>query len=187
MITTHMNSKTTYSFSAFTLIELMVVITLLAIIALTSYIPYEHHQKKVLLKQWAREISQSLSEARNFAINGLNTGWGNLNIGLYLSPGGTQIDYYVSIWPLDVTALLPADLHKTKHLPKGVQIDTITGNAEGTLFLYEAIIWDWNITQETSWVVINDIVDIIISYKGATSPVLQKTINYYTNSYISNY
>jgi prepilin-type N-terminal cleavage/methylation domain-containing protein len=66
---------------AFTLIELMIVITIISIISLATYIPYAHHQKKTLIKQAAREITQSLSEARNLAINGLSTLSGaNLNV-----------------------------------------------------------------------------------------------------------
>ena len=60
--------------SAFTLIELMVVITIMSIVMFASYLPYAHHQKKTLLKQASREISQSLSDARNLAIHGLDTG-----------------------------------------------------------------------------------------------------------------
>lgn len=63
----------TFSHTAFTLIELMVVITIMSILMFASYIPYEHHQKKVTLRLAAKEISQSLSEARNLAIYGLDT------------------------------------------------------------------------------------------------------------------
>jgi prepilin-type N-terminal cleavage/methylation domain-containing protein len=66
--------------NAFTLIELMVVITIMGIIMFTSYIPYQYHQKKTALKLAAREVSQSLSEARNLALHGLDTGSGNLSL-----------------------------------------------------------------------------------------------------------
>lgn len=55
---------------AFTLLELMIVITIIGIISMATYMPYAHHQKKVLIKQATREISQSLSEVRNLAVNG---------------------------------------------------------------------------------------------------------------------
>jgi prepilin-type N-terminal cleavage/methylation domain-containing protein len=58
---------------AFTLIELMIVITIFSIISLATYLPYAHHQKKTLIKQAAREVTQSLSDARNLATNGLST------------------------------------------------------------------------------------------------------------------
>jgi prepilin-type N-terminal cleavage/methylation domain-containing protein len=58
---------------AFTLIELIIVITIITIISLATYMPYAHHQKKTLIKQGAREITQSLSEVRNFALHGLSS------------------------------------------------------------------------------------------------------------------
>jgi prepilin-type N-terminal cleavage/methylation domain-containing protein len=83
--------------SGFTIIELMIVITMISIISLATYMPYAHHQKKTLIKQAAREITQSLSEARNLATNGLSTLSGaSLHVGLYFPPAATQIDYYTS-------------------------------------------------------------------------------------------
>ena len=61
------------SSQAFTLIELMVVISIIILISVSFYSPYGFHQKKVSLKMGAKEISQSLAEARNMAINGIDS------------------------------------------------------------------------------------------------------------------
>jgi len=94
--------KYTGKIKGFTLIELIVVISIIAIISLASYFPYAHHQKKVLLKQASREIAQSFSEARNFSLNGLNTGSGNLNVGLYIPQTATFLAYYTSTGAFDL-------------------------------------------------------------------------------------
>ncbi len=186
-----MNLKKKNNFSAFTLIELMVVITIVFTLSFMSYIPYSHHQKKVLLTQAAREISQSLSEVRNLAINGFNTGSWNLNIWLYFPSRARQIDYYTSTGIIDIASLDPSNIYKIKKLTKGVQVDTIAGNNRDTLFLFSAIIGTWSIYQRDSIGVITELtwntIDIQISYKGASSTTLQKNIEYYRKSYISNY
>jgi len=75
--------KNRYQPNAFSLLELIVVITIIGIISMAAYLPYAHHQKKVLVKQAAREVTQSLSDARNLAINGLSeSGGSNLNVAL---------------------------------------------------------------------------------------------------------
>jgi prepilin-type N-terminal cleavage/methylation domain-containing protein len=59
-----MNTK-----KAFTLIELMIAITIIVILTMASYAPYTYYQNKAKLKVTSREISQLLYEARNMAIN----------------------------------------------------------------------------------------------------------------------
>ncbi|MDA9129454.1 prepilin-type N-terminal cleavage/methylation domain-containing protein [Candidatus Gracilibacteria bacterium] len=173
---------------AFTLIELMVVITIIVIVSLATYLPYAHHQKKVLIKQGAKELVQSLTEARNLAINGINSGSGNLSVGLYFGADATQIDYYTVGFTGSLNiASLPTNPYKVKRLPQGVQIDSITGIDEETLITFDAITGSGTISSTNSSYTMNDIVDILVSYKGATTPVLQKKIEYYTQSYISDY
>jgi len=173
------------SFKAFTLIELIVVITIIGIISVSTYLPYAHHQKKVLLKQAAREISQSLRDARSLAINGLDSGSWNLNIALFLEPNSRDILYYS--YPFDTTITLwdivSMDEYKKKILPLWVAIDTIDSSGSGVLFTFDAISWSgwYDGLTPAQEVLIN------LSYSNSTSPVLQKEIRYYTQSYISDY
>lgn len=171
------------TWSAFTLLELMIVITIISMISLATYLPYAHHQKKTLIKQAAREITQSLSEARNLAINGLSTlSWANLNVWVYFAEEATQIDYYTSTGTLDINNL-PSDVYKIKRLPKWIQIDTVWWSNSGSLIHFSAIHGQWDISPWSfSWEILID-----ISYKWANSPILQKEITYYTQSYISDY
>ncbi|MFC1798000.1 prepilin-type N-terminal cleavage/methylation domain-containing protein [Patescibacteria group bacterium] len=54
---------------AFTMIELMITITIIGILTMVTYAPYNYYQNKGKLKITAREVSQLLYEARNMAIN----------------------------------------------------------------------------------------------------------------------
>jgi len=168
---------------AFTLIELIVVITILSIITLMSYTPYAHHQKKLLVKQAAREISQSLSEARNLAVHGIDTGSWNLDVALYFWALAGELEYYVSTGSIDLVNKSSSTLYKTKRLPPGIQVDMIDGWEQEYMLNFSAITWDISIDPT----IVNSAFDIQISYKWASSLVLQKIIRYYTQSYISDY
>lgn len=167
---------------AFTLIEFMVVMTIMFMLAMLTYVPYAHHQKKVLLQQWAREVSQSLSEARNLALHGFDTWSGNLNIWLYFWSWSTQLEYYTSTGSIDIANLASATLYKSKNLPAGVEIQSVDGRGDNFLFVFERIKWDLTLTPS-----VTGEVDIDLSYKWATSSVLQSTVRYYPTSFISDY
>ena len=172
--------KKSFSLVAFTLVELMVAITIMGILMFASYIPYEHHQKKVALRLAAKEISQSLSEARNLAIYGLDTGSGNVGVWLVFSSGSKDITYYA--YPYTETPLLTnlkqEYKFKTKKLPPGISVETVNWVSDDFLFFFEAISGSWNITQN---------IPIQISYAGSDNSVLQKEITYYYKSHISDY
>jgi len=54
---------------AFTLIELMVVITIMFILSMMIYAPYQHYQTKQKVRNSAKVVTQTLQQARNLAIN----------------------------------------------------------------------------------------------------------------------
>ncbi len=167
--------------TAFTLIELMVVMTIMSIVMFASYLPYAHHQKKTLLKQASREISQSLSDARNLAIHGLDTGSGNLTVWLYVASGATELAYYAYPYEqaFNITNLEEEYLLKTKKLPKGIRIDTIGSVSGEYLFIFQAISGSGS-SSET-------VLPIRVSYQWSPDAILQKEILYYPRSYISDY
>jgi prepilin-type N-terminal cleavage/methylation domain-containing protein len=63
MLTYFKNNK------AFTLLELIVVITIFGIMLLATYIPYSYYQTKAKVKMAVKDISQNIYESRNMAIN----------------------------------------------------------------------------------------------------------------------
>jgi len=55
----------------FTLVELMVAITIFFAMVIATYIPYAFYQNKARVNITIKNIAQSINEARNFAINWL--------------------------------------------------------------------------------------------------------------------
>jgi len=166
----------------FTIIELLIVITIIGVISLATYMPYSHHQKKTSLSLAIKELSQSLNESRNLSIHGLDTGWWNVYVWLHIVPWSQSINYYTSTWWLDISRL-PAQAYKTKLLPTWVEFLSVNGDeTTQRLFTFAPITWSWTV----SWIS-DDIVYFTLSYKWATSPVLQKELKYYRKSFISDY
>lgn len=56
---------------AFTLIELLIAITIFFLISVMSYAPYNFYQKKVAIKNTGKQIAQTILRAKNMAVNGL--------------------------------------------------------------------------------------------------------------------
>jgi prepilin-type N-terminal cleavage/methylation domain-containing protein len=167
--------------NAFTLIELMVVITIMGIIMFASYIPYQYHQKKTALKLAAREVSQSLSEARNLALHGLDTGSGNLSLWLLFASGANQITYYAYPFEqsMDLLSMDESYKFKEKKLPRGVIFHSIGGEKQDYFISFDAITGSGSITDTT--------LPIVLSYAWSDDIVLQKNILYYTRTHISDY
>jgi len=161
----------------------MIVTTIVGLISMATYIPYAHHQKKVLLKQASREITQSLSEARNLAINGIDSGSWNLNIGLYFWVNAQEIEYYASTGALDLSSKGILDVYQVKTLPLWIQIDSIAGNSQEYFFTFDSITGSGSIYPSV-W---DEEIEVKISHKWSTNPVLQQKILYYRQSYISDY
>lgn len=188
--------KTKQNKKAFTLVELMIVIVIMVLMMTLTYAPYNYYQQKAKLKIASREISQSIYEARNFAVSGVetksgttfsnnsiwvfldNTEWKNHQIYFYTYP------YDTKTWSLDKPNS-SIKLLKTKDLQDWVLING-TGSI---LFFYESISWNPTILEfDSSWKkIIDEPVDIKFSYKNSTSENLQKTINYNPKTNTVNY
>jgi len=164
---------------------------------MATYAPYSHYQKKALLKQWQKEIVQSIYEARNLAINGLDVWWNNVSIWLYIdtnSPLNRKIQYYSydnldpSFLPLAFPTTGTVNLLKEKDLPNQIQFDSVK-SWSGGLFFFQAITWSGSYyANNGSFTRITDPeIDVNISYKWATTSTLQWKIDYYTDTYIANY
>lgn len=182
---------------AFTLIELMIVITIMVFIMMLTYAPYNYYQQKAKLKIASREISQSIYEGRNLAISGMetksgatfsnnsiwvfldNTEWKNHQIYFYAYPYTTKTGSLNK--PGSSTKLL-----KTKKLQ-----DWILINGTGSiLFFYEAINWNATVIDfDESWGsdFLTEDVDINFSFRDTNLEALKKVINYNLKTNTVNY
>lgn len=182
---------------AFTLIEFVVVITIFFILVSVSYIPYNYYIKKAKLRNSIREISQSLYEARNMAINGA-TETSNVSVWLYINIEDSKqeinfISYPHSYTWSQITNELWTEImliKKYKLLPD-IDIVNIDSN-NNALFFFESITWDWHYyTWDSSWnktEISAAEIDINVSYKWASlwTPLSWK-LQYFTNTNIVDY
>jgi len=100
-------------------------------------------QKKAKLRLGVKQISQTLYEVRNMAINGYSFSGSNRSIGLFLDAQNNPSLLQVFSYPFDSVVLFPeerGDIKKIKDfiLPEGIVIENIDSQ-ENALFFFEAI------------------------------------------------
>lgn len=188
----------------FTLVEMMIVISVIFIIGLTVYAPYNHFANVAKLKQSVKEISQSLYEARNMAINWTEWTNGNTSIWLYIHDNiMTYYSYPYGIDPLNISIedrVMGINTTSETHILKeytiqpGVTIEPIEWQ-DNILFYFSAIegvvnyyyfdsTWrhDIDLTANPE-----EIITIEVSYKGSTSSIMRKELQYLTKTNIIDY
>lgn len=180
----------------FTLLEMLIAVTIFLIITVSTFSTYIHYQEKSTLHDWIKEVSQSLYEARNYAINWLNDNSNNKSIWLYFDKNFNKIDYYsydytLSWSEIKLDTLVPwVSLFKTKTLNSNFYIENILGE-NNAMFLFNSISWKWEYFYfdefDNRVPFLQNKVDIDVSYKHSTSSLLNKTISYFTNTYITDY
>ncbi len=188
----NMNSK-----KWFTLIELIVSITIIGILSMMTYAPYSYYQNKASLKVTTREVSQLLYEAKSMAINWAIWADWNVSIWVYFDTSesaNTQIKVFSYPHNMEKMNILNTEwwdirLIKTLTLKKWILMDKIE-DKQNILFFFDSITWNISYYNWLSWTRNNfndDIVSINFSFKWSSSPNLNKTINYYTNTNIIDY
>lgn len=180
----------------FTMIEILIAITIFFIITISSFSTYIHYQKKAILQSWIKEITQSLYEARNLAINWLNSNSENLSVWLYFDSSLNELTYYTydhylswSSITLDETTPWISIL-KTRKLDNQFFIENIMWQ-NNWMFFFKSISWKWDFFYYDVynnqilfwWTELN----INVSYWHAISGVLRKNISYFTKTYITDY
>ena len=181
----------------FTLIELIIVITIIWIMMTMAYAPYNYFQKKAQVKIAAKEISKTISESRNMAIHWISStsSW-NLSIWVYFDTtawNNNKIKIYTypySYWTGSQIIIDNEYLLKEIKIQNNMQIDKINLANNKVLFLFDAITWKWNYFSFDSWKqdlnITSNKIKIDFSYKWSTS-WLKNSIEYYTKTYISDY
>ena len=162
---------------AFTLIELMVVITIMFILSMMIYAPYQHYQTKQKVRNSAKVVTQTLQQARNLAINWISTGTWNTSIWVLFESGSTDITLLQYPHGEGVTS---SSILEKKKLEPWVKISW-----DKLLFFYEAI--SWSGTYYKNDMIINDKnLEVSIWFGWAHSWNLNKKIDYYTRTYVSD-
>ena len=182
---------------AFTLIELIVAMSIVGTLMMMTYLPYNHYQNKAKLKLSTREISQSFYEAKNMAVSWIRDLDWNTSVWLYMTtnePDNWNIVFFS--YPHDIDELSINNIEswsikkiKEKQLQDWIKINNLEWY-ENLLFFYNSINWDSKIyTFWTSWKteIIDDEISIVVSYKNSTSESLKKELIYFKNTNIIDY
>ncbi len=182
---------------AFTLIELMVVITIMGILSMMVYAPYQHYQTKQKVRNSAKIVTQTLQQARNLAINWISTGTWNTSIGVLFESGAIDITLFA--YPYDKFSIISATdlidktswyIYEGKKLEPWVQITWVKwANLETkVLFIYTAISGSWSYYYynpiKTAFTETKP--EIHIWFKGVNTGNLAKKIDYYTRTYVAD-
>ena len=179
----------------FTLIEMIIAITIVVIISIASYAPYNYYKNKAKLKNSASEISQILSYSRNMAINWMV--WTDWNVSIWVffdTANKNEVNIYSyphDINQDDISYLENDDIKKidTIYLDKWIEINDIEGKSN-ILFFFDAISWNLKYYTWNAWVrseVVDSELQLHISYKWSSSPNLNKYISYFTSTNIIDY
>lgn len=186
------NSK---NLSWFTLIELMVAITIVAILMVMTYAPYDYYSNKAKVRITARDVSQLLTETRNLAIHWLDRWSWNLSLWVYFdSTDALKNKLQVFSFPhnYEYVQIVPNEsdpninLLKTVELKSWVEIDNVWWQTNW-FFVFEAITWEgtYSYFQSTKQNFSDLNIDIEFSYKNSTN--LRNKITYITKTNISDY
>lgn len=180
---------------AFTLFELIIAITIIALLMVMSYAPYNYYSNKAKVKITAKEISQILYETRNLAIQGVDNGFWNLSFWVYFDSSDTNknlIQIFSFPYTYTQSQIKPdisddnIKLYKTYKLLPGIQIDNVDSQ-DNWLFFFSSIYWSWSYFyyNPSKNNFSNDIIEINFSFKW--SDALKSKVDYIIRTNIVDY
>lgn len=124
----------------FTLIELLIASTLFFMLVIMTYANYAFYWNIAKVKLSLKEISQSIADARNMAINWFYKNWVNQSVWIYFDTNNNNtIKYYTfnyNSWIL----LNEENLFKQKKLQEKVWINNISWK-DNVLIYFSSIYW----------------------------------------------
>jgi len=187
--------------SWFTLVEMLIAITIFILIVMFTYVNYAYYQNIASVKIWIKEVSQTIREARNMAVNWLNIQNTNQDTFVYFDfddnrsitiySADFNIDDDVNFdyeWSFDFSKL---NKIKKRELPRWVQIDSSWD--KNILLRFKAISWEgiiYNIDRNNPNDISNTIDNEIyldISFRWASFWPLHTELKYFKNTNMIDY
>lgn len=171
----------------FTLIELLIVITIMLIISLTVFAPYAHYMNKAKIKYTNKELSQVIYEAKNMAKNwSVSYSW-NVSVGIYFEKDAYSLySYKHDIANINITPE-NGQLIRKYMLQPWVQIDNFAWENKWIIF-FRSITWSGMILAGNSYSVVwNNELLIDFSYKWSQNDSLKNSLQYFQDTQIVDY
>lgn len=176
----------------FTLIELIVAISILFLFSMMIFAPYSFYLNKSKIKHTSKEISQVIYEAKNKAKNGsANSSW-NLSIGIYFdATWEAKYSYKLLSFPHNiiesVISLQEWTLIEESMLQPWIQIESIWWENKGILFFRSITGSGLVLTWESLSVNSNNEITLEYSYKWASYWLLYWILRYFQDTQIVDY
>ena len=181
--------------SAFTLIEFLIAITIVALISVMAFVPYSFYLNKSKVKHTQKEVTQVIYEAKNMALNGRVWENNNISVGVYFDSNNADeikvipFKYTTTLDELNSTLIQDA-LSQTwiidLKLQPGIGFEKIQWQDKWLIY-FQAIsgsgwVLAWDNFWTTSWEI-----DIEFAYKKATGWSLRDSITYFPETQIVDY
>ncbi len=157
----------------FTLVELIVVLTIIFIMVTMTFANYNHYQNIAKVKFAAKEVSLSISESRNTAIAWYQKENINQKIWVYFASGSSIIEYFSVDYNSGIIFGTSSKM-KEKRLPEGVKIISDDAFIVFSSLFWTGIVYDKNLNvKSTTWALVQ------LRYQNSDSELLHRTVQYH--------
>lgn len=177
--------------SWFTLIELLITMSILMILTLMVYANYAMSQNIIKVKLGQKEIAQSISLAKNMAMNGYEKDEKNQSIAVVFdTENGNQILYYTYDFDQKDLKLDPSFLLKTQNLQDQVYIEDLSGQKKVMIYFSSIYAEPSIYTFWTSWEKMQfngENLDVSVSYKHLENFPFLRKLTYYKGTNVVDY
>lgn len=183
----------------FTLIELVIAITILVVVSMMIFAPYSFYMNKWKVKYTNKEISQAIYEAKNMAVNWSATQTWNISVWLYFQnfqdSEWDNFSYDLLSFDHDVAELSinPSNgvLLEKHHLQPWIQIDNFDWENKWLIFFRSIsgswIMFKWDPLQKIAYTDWENEITIDYSFKWSSNSVLKNNLTYFQDTQIIDY
>lgn len=183
--------------SAFTLIEFLIAITIVAIISVMAFGPYWFYVNKSKVKHTQKEVTQVIYEAKNMALNGRVWENKNISVGVYFDSNNADeiqvLPFSYSTTLDDISnnnLLIDNALSQTGvlnlQLQPGMWFEKINGENKWFIYFQAISGSGWVLVWDNFWTISREI-EIEFAYKNATGWSLRDSITYFPETQIVDY
>lgn len=182
--------------SWFTLVELLISITIFILISVMAFAPYGFYMNKAKVKYTSKELSQIIYEAKNMATNGSAYLSWNVSVWVFIDNTSINKNSYSLLWfDHDVVEsnIIPINgrLIQKYNLQPWIQIENFDWENKWIIF-FRSITGSWLVVKGDSFNPVgtseaDNIINIEYSYKWSTNSSLRNSLEYFQDTQIVDY